>query len=347
MDKKLSKIRIPVHFYKGWPLVKAMDLVIYFQGESIENIYKLCIEPNIGLNINHIVTRMSLSEFSSKRWFIAFDASSIKYNQDIQQWFHSDEDPILFIKNKFINTSETCPTISEDEECSFIHSDKMNYGINMSHALCSKLGDSYGNKCGLRVITNESYPDMFGDSPRIYEKEDLCNLIYIYDTSKFEDVEIITGPHFHMKTMRKIDEYNSSDEAISLITNIMTETYLNKYCPFCQTVYIDWSGCLQLECSNILCQKYFCGLCLIFGTSSKRLLEKHYETCDKYDELSLNLITEHGVLRFKLLKEAIYHIGPEIKNKIIRELLYKSKDTKIHELIWEEYRKMLMWCLGK
>lgn len=322
-----------------------MSVNIYFEVGDPGEVPKLCLESNPDIiesdEYTMNIVQMSFDDFRKKKWFIIFHPDFQSVNESSQSWFHIDEDPLEFINCKFINTQQMCDIDRGWEGvCSLTHAEDMNTEIDIEEVLCNVKIDSNGKYRGLRIINaNEEYPDEIEDLPNYVESEEHYHLIYVYDTTKFKEPEIVTESRFHNETLRKIDEYNSSGGPLSIIVNLLVETYMNKYCPFCKTVFVDWSGCLQLQCSNVLCQKYFCGLCLVYGTSSQNLLEKHYDGCnEEINEILYNIHDKHTVIRFQMLKEAISRINPTIKNKIIRKLYEIARGTLIANFLLAEYR---------
>ena len=60
----------------------------------------------------------------------------------------------------------------------------------------------------------------------------------------------------------------------------IVENILNLKCPKCQWVFVDFTGCFALTCSNASCKCHFCGWCLK-DCGSDQDTHRHVATCKK------------------------------------------------------------------
>lgn len=333
-----------------------MEVVIYFQVEEIGNIDKLYVDY-VNEDVleddacTTTVVKMSIDRFKEKRWFIVFYPDCYAMYLESDYWFQTDEDPVEFIKTKFIHSRQTCQTVNECEECEYMHAENMKDEIDIGDVLCNNTMYSPRIQSGLRIVNaNEKYPDDIIDLPNADGPDDHYHMIYVYDTIRFQDDQTFVKSRFHLETLRKINEYNCSGGPIFIVLNLLVETYLNKYCPVCKAVFLDWTGCTDLVCSNSKCEKYFCGYCLMFATKSEREMSKHSTVCkSKIYEQDFGwspddacAIEVHQTsVRFDMMKEAISLVNRTVKNKIIRKLYQIAKGTLMKYLIFNEYKDIL------
>lgn len=139
------------------------------------------------------------------------------------------------------------------------------------------------------------------------------------------------------------EKYNKTFLIETLVTEL-TEKYVNKYCPVCKTVFIDWDGCMALNCSNPSCSMFFCGMCLEYaGTSPDvhthvaRCIRKY--TSSQVGEFTLSLevaVRLQEKIRYDKLKIHLDTINLNIQQEVIKGLLSNmDQNSYIHTLLSE------------
>jgi len=136
---------------------------------------------------------------------------------------------------------------------------------------------------------------------------------------------------------------NLADISKSILFEIKNDLLTNiLYCPECKLPFIDFSGCLALECAG--CNQHFCGLCFKScenGQDSHRCVASHTQNYSnefklKYEFNEVFFISAIGWKKWveKLKKEAILKYLLEFKIEVIWANIYDILNVlKTEELI--------------
>lgn len=100
---------------------------------------------------------LSVKEYMSKKWLIAYDfgnnAIHYKHKFDTQCEL-TDEDPVEFIKNRFVKARVEC----RNKDCKLVHIDDGHQHVNLETRYCPMLSSEDGYTNLIIVDADKDYP---------------------------------------------------------------------------------------------------------------------------------------------------------------------------------------------
>lgn len=140
---------------------------------------------------NYRVVKLPLSTLKSQKWLIVHDVDCETVNdEEPEAKYHlTDEDPIQFIRDKFIKSREAC---NKDggrvgfwgEKCTLTHKEDDIPHVNLTTRYCTIIWGP-GDYIGLRLVdANETYPFWEDELPADDYHHEHSHIVFFYDTSR-------------------------------------------------------------------------------------------------------------------------------------------------------------------
>lgn len=140
------------------------------------------------------------------------------------------------------------------------------------------------------------------------------------------------------KVAELADQYaENPDQRVKLVAqqkaNEARNNALDLRCPHCRMVYIDFTGCVALQCEG--CRGHFCGFCHKACKDSRgahdHVRECPFNTTDNSSYYASEVEIKHAQRRFRIkrMKEFLAPLRKEIQNATVLELTKDLNDVNI------------------
>lgn len=168
----------------------------------------------------------------------------------------------------------------------------------------------------------------------------LCLKEYVIRTRKLESDISIKNVNDSVKDA--LHNKISKKDVPIIMNDIRESLSLSLSCPHCASVFVDFTGCMALTCSNPICEQNFCGICFNKKEDAHSCVLKHNNYFSKEDKQKYSFsdyyMSESGSkLWFEKVKmNSIYLLLTESYNKIavlpiLKILIEEIKKEKLME----------------
>jgi hypothetical protein len=119
---------------------------------------------------------------------------------------------------------------------------------------------------------------------------------------------------------------------IEVHVNYCTNEFLTLKCPHCKKAFIDFSGCIAVQCKTDImgsygCGKYFCGICFHAADTSSRI----HEHCEKqHGTYFLSIEKQQNNFKSQKIQTYIKKLSPNIESEVRHELLKIDRSLVIY-----------------